>query len=282
MAVALRKPYKPYMATHFLSFPLYNSRSKLQLESFAHRLSNDEYAEGIPRRCFILPTAFHINVADLTLETYSDVKAASNMLRRLDMQRMLKDAATSSTTAKTKDPGGAEGNKTRTRISVEPLVPPLQISLTGLKRYDSDHRKMNLYARIIDSSDRFRSLVRSIRWEFASAGFRLYSGAQDNGGTYVESGKNLDCLLVNRKGVMTPQTFMSHTGTIVRKQRMAEYDATPLFQHYENVEIARDIVIEKLSLCKEGRKRTFRGDKNEFVVDEYFEEVDSILMPRET
>lgn len=252
--------------------------SDLQLESFAHRLSNDEYAEGIPRRCFILPTAFHIDVADLTLETPSDVKAASNMLRRLDMQRMLKDAATSSTTAKTKDPGGAEGNKTRTRISVEPLVPPLHISLTGLK--SSFSRKTNLYARMIDSSDRLRSLVRSIRREFASAGFRVYSGPRDNEGQYLES-KVLGCLLVTRRGVMTTQIFTSYTGTIVKKRKMTVYDATPLFQRYKNVEIARNIAIDKLSLCKEGRKRTFGGDKNEVVVDEYYEEIDSIPMPQE-
>ena len=279
MAVATKRSF--FRATHFLSFPIYNSRSKLQLESFAHRLRNHEYAEGIPNRAFSLPSAFHTNVANLILETCSDVKAASNLLRRLDMQRLLKDAATSSTTANINGSGGAEGEKSRIRRSVEPLVPPLHISLTGLKMPDSFDGKTSLYARVDDSSDRLRSLIRSIRREFASAGFRLRSGPWDIEGNYLET-KILDCVLVNGKGARRGQTFIDYDGTIVRKERMANYDVTPLFQHYENVEIARNIAIDKLSLCKTGRKRTFGGDKNEFVVDEYFEEVDSIPMPQES
>lgn len=66
----------------------------------------------------------------------------------------------------------------------------------------------------------------------------------------------------------------------MRKQRSYKYDVMPLFQRYENFDIAKDIIIGKLSLCKEGRKRTFQGDKNVFVVDEHYEEIESIPMPR--
>lgn len=59
-----------YRATYFLRLPLCNPSSKSLLENFVHRSRGDEYAEGIPQRNFHLPkTSFHINVADLRLET---------------------------------------------------------------------------------------------------------------------------------------------------------------------------------------------------------------------
>lgn len=84
--MALAKPRLRFSATHFPNLPLCNSRSKLQLENFTHRLRNDEYPEGIPLRAFALPISFHLNIANLRLETWHDVKAASNLLHRLDIR----------------------------------------------------------------------------------------------------------------------------------------------------------------------------------------------------
>lgn len=275
--MALARPMQYFHATHFLGLPLYNSKSKSQLDGFAHRFRNDEYAEGIPRRAFRLPTSFHINVADLRLETYHDVEAASNLLHRLDMQRVLKDAITA--TAKIKDPLDEEDRRTETGRKAESLVSPLQVSLTvdsGRSKKDQD-----FYGGASDSSDRLRGVVRRVRWEFASASFRLFSGPQNHEGEYVGS-KLLACKLMDARGARKSKTFVDYDGNIVRKERKPDYDATPLQQRYENVEIAGDIIIEKLSLYKEGRKRTFGGDKNEFVVDEYYEEIDSIPLSQET
>ena len=83
-----------FQATHFLGLPLCNSKSRSQPENFAHELRNDEYAEGIPHRTFRFPASFHLNVVDLILESDRDVKAASNLLRRLDIERILKESAT--------------------------------------------------------------------------------------------------------------------------------------------------------------------------------------------
>lgn len=279
MAVAGR--VQKFQATHFLGLPLYNSKSKSQLESFAHKLRNDEYAEGIPRRAFLLPTSFHICVANLRLETNRDVKAASNLLRRLDIQCILKDSATA--TVKIEDPSDQEDSKTGTRRDLESLVSPLQVSFLGVERPKSlnPEKAMVLYGGAHDPSDRIRGLNRGVRLEFASAGFRMFSGLQDNEEEFVES-MPPGLQLLSSRGVRKFETFMSNTGTIVRKRRRLNYDATLLFQRYKNVEIARDIIIEKLSLYKEGRKRTFRGDENEFVVEDYYEEVDSIPLPQET
>lgn len=135
-----------------------------------------------------------------------------------------------------------------------------------------------MYSTIDEPSDRLTGFVCSVRREFASVGFRMYSGAQGNGEEFVPLGR---CLL-GRRGTRNYETFVGHTGSIVKKRRHAKYDATPLSQRYENVEIARDIIVEKLSLFKEGAKRTFGGGKNNLVVDEYFEEVDTIPMPQKT
>lgn len=275
MAVARR--FQHSWGTHFLGLPLYNSKSRSQLESFAHRLRNDEYAEGIPQRIFRLPTSFHLNVANLRLETSHDVEAASKMLHRLDIQRILKNAAASTATAKISDQLDEKDEQSKTRIDFESSVPPLRMSLKGIEggKILDNGKILGLYGTISESPARFRGFVRGVRREFASAGFKLWAGVQNNEQDYVEF-KSLQYLLLNPRGARTMRTFVADTGNIVTKPRDPEYDAKPLLQRYENVEIVRDLIIEKLSLFKEGRKRTFRGDKNEFVVDEYYEEIDSI------
>ncbi|CAD6572061.1 MAG: hypothetical protein ASARMPREDX12_000358 [Alectoria sarmentosa] len=283
MAVARRIQH--FNGTHFLGLPLYNSKSRSQLESFTHTLRNDEYAKGIPPRIFRLPTAFHLNVADLRLETNHDVEAASKMLHRLDIQRILKNAAASTATAKTSDQLDERDEQSKTRIDFESSVPPLRMSLKGIeggkggKTLDSG-KILGLYGTISEAPARFRGFVRGVRREFASAGFKLWAGGQNNEQDYVEF-KSLQYLLLNPRGARTMKTFVADTGSVVIKPRDPEYDVKPLLQRYENVEIVKDLIIEKLSLFKEGRKRTFRGDKNEFVVDEYYEEIDSIPLPQE-
>ena len=121
MAVARRIQHT--YGTHFLGVPLYNSKSKSQLESFVYRLRNDEYAEGIPQRAFRLPTSFHLNVADLRLETSHDVEAASKILHRLDIQRILKNAAASTATAEISDQLDGKDEQNKTRIDFESSRP---------------------------------------------------------------------------------------------------------------------------------------------------------------
>lgn len=64
---------------------------------------------------------------------------------------------------------------------------------------------------------------------------------------------------------MKRRITLDSNGRFVSKRRRTRYDATALRQRYEDVEIARNITIEKLSLCKRGCKRTFQDDHNEFV-----------------
>lgn len=287
MAVATRRSY--YQATHFLSLPLYNSKSKSQLENFAHKLRNDEYAEGIPQKAFRLPTSFHIGVADFIFETDRDVKAASKLLHRLDIQRIIKDATTA--TMEINDLPDHDGTITEQSKKVEQQVSPLPVSLIGVEGVKNLNDKSNgceasstmkrgAYGVIKDPLDRLRGVVRGIRREFASASFRLYSGPQDDEEEYVAS-RRMGYVLLGGMGCRIKTTFVDFNGNIVKKRRSPDWDATALCQSYENVEIARDIIIEKLSLCKEGRIRTFRGEHSEFVVDEYYEEIDSIPLPQE-
>lgn len=281
MAVARRTQH--FSATHFLAFPLYNSGSASRLESFAHRLKNDEYAEGIPQKAFRSPRSYHTTVAKLRLETHDDVKAASDLLRRLDIQCILKDMATSTATAKTNNRRVEENDNSQTHISFGSLVPVLQISLTGVRvaRKPNTERIKSLYGAVDEASGRSRGLIRRVRHEFASADFQMYSGYQNNEEDFARS-RSLDCELLSSTVGSKVSTFVDYTGSTVRKSRELEYDAAPLSRRYENVEIARDITIEKLSLYKQGRKRTFSGDNKVLAVDEYYEEIESVPMPQET
>lgn len=269
MAVATRT--FNFHQTHFLGLPLCNSISKSQLEKFAHKLRNDEYAEGIPQKAFRFPATFHISVADLILESGRDIKAALDLLRRLDIERILKESATSTAIAKTNEQPDNEENESVARRSLHrsfdnAVIPPLQVSLPGVEgaRANSGRILQGLYGTINEPSGRLRGFVCGVRREFASAGFRLFSGLQNNEEDYVGS-KSLVYSLVNGRNSIRTETFVDYTGNIVRKRRRIQYDATALCQRYENVEIASNIIIEKLSLYKEGCKRTFRGENNEFV-----------------
>lgn len=282
MAAGPRMPR--FHATHFLGLPLYNSISRLQLESFAHKLRNDEYAEGIPPRAFRFPATFHIPVADLILESDRDVKAALNLLRRLDTERILKESATAAASARINEQLDNEDIESVAYEGFDKsVIPPLQVSLTGVKgayAQTEDRRGLRgLYGTINEPPGRLRDFVRGVRQEIASAGFRMHSGFM-NEEDYVES-KWFVYDVINGRTCRRTQTFVDFTGKTVRKQRIIPYDATALCQHYEKVDVARNITIEKLSLCKEGCKRIYRGDHNEFVVDEYYEEIGSIPLPQE-
>ena len=132
---------------------------------------------------------------------------------------------------------------------------------------------------ISDPSGRLRGFIRGVRREFASAGLRFYSGESGNEDEYMEWRQPWYDVL-NRRGAQKCETFVDHAGKTVRKQMQLEFDAEALFQRYENFDIASNIIIEKLSLCKEGRIRTFGGDKKEFVADEYYKEIGSIPLPQ--
>lgn len=282
MAVAARRPH--FQATHFLGLPLYNSKSKSQLEKFAHKLRNDEYAEDIPHRAFNLPAAFHIPVADFILKSGRDIKAALNLLRRLDMERILKESTTSTATARiNKQPDSARKEHVARAGFDDSVIPPLQVSLTGLEgaktQVGRGENVRVLYGTINEPSGRLRGFVRGIRQNFASARFQMYSDLVTEE-DYVKS-KHLVYRVINGGNSRKFEIFVDATGNILKKRRMVQYDATALCQRYENVEIARNIIFEKLSLYKEGCKRTYRGDHHEFLVDEYYEEIGSTPMPHE-
>lgn len=269
-------------ATHFLGLPLYNSKSKSQLESFTHRMRNDEYAESIPKRDFRMPQSFHVPVAQFKLDAERDVEVASEVLHRLDVQRMLQDAA--APTAKVVDPLNQEDRETETCGTVPLQVSPLQVSLAGIQRAGTSPL---LYGKIYDPSDRLRNFNIGVRREFYSAGIRHYLGLSDNGEDLYEDEGSLEnkprrCELLSPRTRREVQTFLSREGHMVTKRRLVPFDITPLFQRYENAEMAKDIVIEKLGLFQKSCKRTFAGERNEDLVDEYYEEVDSIPLPWET
>ena len=245
---------QPIRATHFLGLPLYNSKSKAQLESFAHKLKNDKYAERILPRVFRSPQTFHIPVGDFIIETDDDVEAASKLLRQLDMQRILKDAATAT-------------DKINDQLDQEDQVSPLQVSCTGAETKKNDtgmEKNARFYADVHDPSDRLRGLVRGIWREYIYAGFRPFMGPKKDEEEEFWKSKALRIELAKK-----------------RKGRLMDWDAAPLFERYQNVEIARDVIIEKLSLYKKGRRRTVRVDEDGLVADEYYEEVDSIPLPQE-
>ncbi|CAD6581103.1 MAG: hypothetical protein ASARMPREDX12_000357 [Alectoria sarmentosa] len=114
---------------------------------------------------------------------------------------------------------------------------------------------------------------------FSSAGFNEFVLAK---ATDDQKQRTLRPELIDNRRAKKRHQFLDENRRKVSKQINSRYDARGLIEKYQGVVLAENISIEKLSLCREGRKATFQGARNETLVDEYYEEIDSIPMPQET
>ncbi|CAD6572060.1 MAG: hypothetical protein ASARMPRED_005027 [Alectoria sarmentosa] len=112
-----------------------------------------------------------------------------------------------------------------------------------------------------------------------SAGFNEFVLAK---ATDDQKQRTLRPELIDNRRAKKRHQFLDENRRKVSKQINSRYDARGLIEKYQGVVLAENISIEKLSLCREGRKATFQGARNETLVDEYYEEIDSIPMPQET
>ncbi|MCJ1457790.1 hypothetical protein MMC28_008159 [Mycoblastus sanguinarius] len=153
-------------------------------------------------------------------------------------------------------------------------IPPLKVTLTGLGTTYSQlrHLLVKFCSGIAtDSSNSLPSFAREVRQNFTSAGIseerRLRS-------------RLLGPDLIHPRHIKQLENYAYLDGHIVRKGRQeADYNARGLVEKYKDFEFAREIRLEKLSLVKEGRKAPFAGTNNEFLVNEEYEEIESIPLP---
>ena len=259
-----------HKGTHFLCYPLYNPRSSLQLQNLVQRLRDDDLTLHCPQKAFRKPKSFKLRIVDFDLKTQQTVEAAWEFLRNLDINRMLENAETAATAANLSNQNEAATNVTIEEDGHKARVPPLSVSLVGLSadiRSDKQLRRANITP--IDSTNRLRFLSTQIIQRFVSAGI-------ENTRTYekfsprfriIDTWKARHCRR-NNDGARTS----SRIG--------APYDTRGLIEKYKDVVLAESIPLEKLSLCKFDRISMFKGNRNQVLVDEFYEEVESIPLPQ--
>ena len=251
--------------THFLSYPLYSPRSSLQLQNLLKRLRDDELALYCSQKAFRMPKALSLRIAHFNLQTQQTVEAASELLRNLDINRMLRNAKTAI----------SNQNETATNVTVkedghEAGVPPLSVSLIGLSAGSlSDERLRRAHIILNDSTNRLHFLSAQINQRFVSEGFESTRTNDDFSLVRV----------INSQKACYRKTVDDH-GARTSSRRRDSYDTRGLIEKYKDVVLAESIPLEKLSLCKADRIATFKGDRNQVLVDEYYEEVESIPLPQ--
>lgn len=268
-----------FLRTHVLSYPLYTSRSSLQLHNLVQRLRSDEQAAECPQKAFRLPKSLFLPVAGLYLKDQHDLKAASELFRSLDITSMLRQAETDAVAANVNNHSEMGTKATVAEAGHRKRVPPLSVSLIGLSqgpRTQPGRPITRVFAVPVDSTNRLHFLSCHIFHRFRSAGLGEPRLESDQGFKYM--------LLANILSTMQAQKnkkLADENGIKTRKQVKSSYDPRGLIEKYKGVILAENIPLEKLSLYDNRRIAKFEGPRNQFLVDEHYKELDSIALPQE-
>ena len=264
----------PIKATHFLCYPLYSPGSRLQLQNLVQRLRDDQLTFDCPQKSFRMPKAFNLPIIRFHLNTQVRVDAVLECLRNLDINRMLKDTETAATAANFNIQNEVATKATIREDAHKAWDSPLSISLVGLSGSpcsDKVSRKVN--ASPIDTTNRLRFLTTQIFQRFASMGI-------------VDTDTHEDfpprANLITTMKAKFYRRFKAEGGATRRLQMSDPYNPQDLIEKYKDAELAESIPLEKLSLCKSDRISTFKGERNQILVDEYYEEVESIPLPQQS
>lgn len=246
----------------------------MQLQTLVQSLRDDKEAAECPQKAFHLPKSLFAPVAYLNLKDQHDLKAASELLRSLDITRMLRKAEMDAAVA------NAMGIKaTMPEVGHRERVPPLSVSLIGLSqgpRKQPERPTSMVFAVSVDITNRLYFLSRQIFLRFQSAGLREPHPESDQG--------SINMLLVQILSTRNARKWVDsadESGKRTEKQVRSSYDARGLIEKYKDVVLAENIPLEKLSLCNSHRIAKFEGPRNEVLIDEDYEELDRILLPQE-
>ena len=262
----LPKGFHCKVATHFLCFPLYNTRSSLQLQNLVQRLRDDEQTVGCPQKAFRLPKSLSLPIVYFKFGTQHDLDVALEFLRSLDVCRMLRHAANISTHH------GTSVKVTGAADDLTGQVSPLSVSLSGLhsrRKNPAEENVWRVYSVPVDTTNRLQLLSIQILEDAVSA--RLEAMVSEMNFLRPQ-------FLDSRRG-RTKQIIVDEDGQRVEKHLQSGYELRYLIDKYKDIVLAENIPLEKLSLCRNGRVATFQGANKEILIDEFYEEIESISLP---
>ena len=213
-----------------------------------------------------------MRIATFDFNTQQTAEAASELLRNLDINRMLQNAETAKTAANFSNQNEVATKATIGEDSHKMWVPPLSVSLVGLSaEFCCKEELHRAFVSPIDFTDRLRSLSTQIVQRFVSA--------EIGNGRMGEILQPYPAVIDTWKARHRRPT-KADDGAKILLEEPAPYDTRGLIEKYKDVVLAESIPLEKLSLCKIGRIAKFKGVGNRVLVDEYYEEIESIPLPQ--
>lgn len=267
--------------THFLGLPLCNAKSKAKLDFIVHTLRSDELTREIPPKAFRFPQSFYSKILSFSVATTDGVKDAIRTLKGFDVEKALAadSSGSKSTFASISDISTEGGHCDDVCLT---KAQPLKVDLRGFSSIASSSHH---YASIDDQSDRMRFFFASVRQHFRARGYMYVEEHSRNHLRLFpqDSGRGvLGPNLINLRKGKPYRMVMDWNDEVAKKRKADRAIIQKLIDKYTDTVWAKDIEIEKISLCKAGRKATFLGPDDDMLVDEEYEEIASIRLPRGT
>ena len=264
--------------THFLSIPLVTPSSKSQLlaslHNFAADVTDPEHGDiaAVPGKAIRPVGTIHLTLGVMSLQTPERVIAASDFLRSLNVRDMLRNATQVDGTGsmytpeavKASDIPPGKDDVSKARFLETPS--PLTITLSGLHPMHVPASTSILYASPLDSTSRLYPFCLALQQAFECAEYML---ADDRD-------LRLHATIVNTIYAKDKKTRAKGGGHGKNSKGSRKFDARELINRYDNFEWAKDIHIERVSICEMGAKKTI--ENGEVLEEEYFE-IASVPLP---
>ena len=249
---------------------------QLSLQQFAATVM-DKY--DVPHKAIRPIGTIHLTLGVMQLITEEQVEAASAFLRSLDLAQMLQAVSQRGVVHAniTKPPDNSAANRIPSSTSAKPPIkedaiseasgsdespPPLRISMSGLKSMHPPSKTSILYISPTDSTSRLYAFAKSLRDAFLSVDLLV----PDNRPLLLHA-TIVNTLYAKTKG------RAKGTGHGKDNRGIGKLDATALLEEFGDFEWAKDVYIEKVSICQMGAKKEIVDG---VVVNEEYVEVASV------
>lgn len=275
--------------THFLCLPLVNPNSRTQLQASLQHFATaavDRY--NVPPKAMRPIGTIHLTIGVMNLSTEEQVQAAASYLRSLDVQQVLKSSASASSpssfsaetlpkdrvTSEHSIAPAASASKIESHPGTEAeeiqkkqeTPEPLIVGLTGLQSMHNPAKTSILYASPSDPSSRLRGFCEALRSQFTLQGLLLPD----------DRPLLLHATILNTLYAKVKRKHAPAAGQHQHKRDFGKLDATALMGDFGAYEWAKDIHIEKISICKMGANKEIVDG---VVINEEYTEVASVPLP---
>jgi len=265
-------PFSVSSACHFSQY--LRSQLLAPLQQFIADVTNPE-SEGsmvIPAEAVRPIGTLHLTLGVMSLQSPERVAAASTFLRGLDVREMLHEASKVGGTGPANVVEVAEGTEilpeTKDDSQAESLdkVLPLTVTLFGLNPMHKPSSTSILYASPLDDTSRLYPFTLALQQAFTNAEFLL----QDDRDLYLHA------TIVNTIYAKDKKARTQGSGHGKNSKGSRKFDAQEMIAKYQGFEWAKDVHIERLSICEMGAKKTIENGK---VVNEEYVEIASVPLP---